>query len=197
MRLLAFSDLHRDRRRAERLVELAADADVVIGAGDFASMRLGLMSTIDALRPITAPTILVPGNNETDTALWRACGGWESATVLHGAATTVGEVEFFGLGGGVPPTPFPWSFDLSEEDAGAKLRDCPPGAVLVVHSPPKGHVDRAFGRNLGSRAILEAIEQKRPPVAVCGHIHQAQGQESRIGATRVVNAGPDGVWLEV
>ncbi len=113
MRLLAFSDLHRNRDRAKQIVEMATEADVVIGAGDFATWRLGLTSTIDALRPISKPTLLVPGNNETDSALWRACGGWESATVLHGEATEIDGVTFFGLGGGVPPTPLPWSFDLS------------------------------------------------------------------------------------
>ncbi len=38
MRLLAFADLHRDRGAARRLVERFDDADLVIGAGDFASM---------------------------------------------------------------------------------------------------------------------------------------------------------------
>ncbi len=32
MKLLAFSDLHRDREEAERLVELARAADVAVGA---------------------------------------------------------------------------------------------------------------------------------------------------------------------
>src|SRR5947209_3066629 len=105
MRLLAFSDLHRDRRQAERLVELARDVDVVIGAGDFASMHLGLDRVIDALSPITAPTVLIPGNNESDSALWKACASWKSALVLHGQATTIDGVQFFGLGAGVPRTP--------------------------------------------------------------------------------------------
>ncbi len=42
MRLLAFSDLHRDLEAVARLVERSADADVVIGAGDFASQHRGL-----------------------------------------------------------------------------------------------------------------------------------------------------------
>ena len=66
MRVLAFSDLHRDLGQAARLVELAADADVVIGAGDFASVHEGLEETIAALAAIETPTVLVPGNNETE-----------------------------------------------------------------------------------------------------------------------------------
>ena len=65
MKLLAFSDLHRDVGQAARLVEMSAQADVVIGAGDFASIHEGLEDTIGALRPISVPTLLVPGNNES------------------------------------------------------------------------------------------------------------------------------------
>ena len=39
MRLLAFSDLHRDRSAARRLTRMAAEADVVVAAGDFATRR--------------------------------------------------------------------------------------------------------------------------------------------------------------
>ena len=197
MRLLAFSDLHRDRNAAGRLVEMSRDADVVIGAGDFASFRLGLGSTVDVLRAIERPVVLVPGNNETDSALWRACGGWESARVLHGEGVALEGVDFFGLGGGCPPTPFPWSFDVSEEKAESMLAQCPPGGVLVTHSPPFGHVDEAFSRHLGSKAVLRAVERCRPKLVVCGHIHQRWGEESFIGSTPVVNVGPHGRWFDV
>jgi uncharacterized protein len=197
VKLLAFSDLHRDRDAARRIVDRAADADVVIGAGDFASWRIGLAGVIDELRAIARPTLLVPGNNESDTALWRACAGWESASVLHGDRTAIGGVEFFGLGAGIPPTPLPWSFDMREEEAVGRLDSCPAGAVLIVHSPPKGHVDRAFGKNLGSTAILRAIEEKKPRLVLCGHVHQCQGQESVVGPSRVVNLGPKGMWFEM
>jgi Icc-related predicted phosphoesterase len=197
VKLLAFSDLHRDRARARRLAVRADEADVVIGAGDFASFHLGLRRTIAALETIDTPSVLVPGNNETEAALWRASADWHSAVVLHGESSEIAGITFFGLGGGVPVTPFPWGFDLTEEEAGEKLAACPEGAVLVVHSPPKGHVDEAFGRHLGSDAILETIEEKRPPLAICGHIHQCWGREARIGPTRVVNAGPDGIELEL
>jgi uncharacterized protein len=92
-------------------------------------------------------------------------------------------------------TPWPWSFDLTEEEAEQKLAACPPDGVLVVHSPPKGHVDG--DRHLGSAAILHAIEDKQPRLAVCGHIHESAGEEATIGATRVLNLGPDGAVIEL
>ena len=52
MKILAFSDLHRDLGRAASLVERSTDADLVVGAGDFASVHEGLDETIEALSAI-------------------------------------------------------------------------------------------------------------------------------------------------
>ncbi len=198
MKLLAFSDLHRDLDQAATLVEMSAQADVVIGAGDFASVHEGLEETIAALAPIATPTVLVPGNNETDAALRAATASWEAATVLHGEALEIDGVEFFGLGAGIPTTPWDWSFDLEDSEATDLLAPCPEGAVLVLHSPPKGHCDGGSdGSHFGSPALLGAIDAKQPRLAVCGHIHEAWGCASEVGATPLHNLGPSGTWIEI
>jgi Icc-related predicted phosphoesterase len=198
VKLLAFSDLHRDLGQAATLVEMSADADAVIGAGDFASVHEGLEQTIEALAGIAAPTVLVPGNNETADALRAAASSWPAASVLHGDGATVAGVEVFGLGAGVPVTPWEWSFDLDDEAATEMLAPCPAGAILVLHSPPHGHCDtNGSGDHFGSPALLEAIEEKRPRLAVCGHIHESWGCQSRIGETPLYNLGPKGTWIDV
>lgn len=200
IKLLAFSDLHCDLEQAERLVEAAGDADVVLGVGDFASVHSGLEETIAALAAIERPTVLVPGNNETTDALRAACADWDSARVLHGESAEVEGVTIFGLGAGIPVTPWDWSFDLTEEAAERILADCPrEAAVLAVHSPPHGHADVSGGGgdHLGSRAVLAAIEAKRPGLALCGHIHESWGEESALGPTRIVNLGPQGRSFDV
>ena len=198
MKLLAFSDLHRDLAQSAKLVEMSADADAVIGAGDFASVHEGLEETIAALAAIETPTVLVPGNNETVDALRAAAASWDAATVLHGEGVTIAETSFFGLGAGIPVTPWEWSFDLDDETATEMLADCPQGAVLVLHSPPRGHCDAsADGTEFGSPALLRGIEAKRPRLVVCGHIHESWGCESAIGATPVRNLGPTGTWIEL
>ncbi len=198
MRILAFSDLHRDLGQAAKLVEMSANADVVIGAGDFASIHEGLDETIGALASISAPTVLVPGNNETEDALREAAAGWSAATVLHGGGTEIEGVEFFGLGAGIPVTPWDWSFDLDDEAAAERLVACPEGAVLVLHSPPQGHCDtNGSDDHFGSEALLRGIEDKHPRLAVCGHIHESWGCESRVGETPLHNLGPSGTWLEI
>jgi len=198
MRLLAFSDLHVDVDQAESLAAASVDADVVLGVGDFASVHSGLEETVGALRSIGKPTIVVPGNNETEEALRAACDGWENALVLHGEGAEIDGVGFFGLGAGVPVTPWDWSFDLTEEEAAQRLAGCPEDCVLAVHSPPRGHVDvSSRGDHLGSVAVLDAIVTKHPRLALCGHIHEAWGQRSMIGPTEVINLGPRGGVFEV
>jgi Icc-related predicted phosphoesterase len=198
MRLLLFSDLHRDTAAARNLVEMSREVDAVVGAGDFATMRKGIREIINALAAIERPTILVPGNSESYEELAAACERWPAATVLHGSGTKVDGINFWGVGGAIPITPFvSWSYDFSEDDGRRLLADCPPGAILVSHSPPKGAVDKSSrGQSLGSEAVLEAVERSQPLLVVCGHIHDSSGQCELIGNTPVVNAGPRGILRE-
>jgi len=195
MRLLLFSDLHTDLAAAASIVGRAAGVDAVVGAGDFAVKRRGLAAIVEVLAAIDTPAVLVPGNGESAEELSAACRGWPAAHVLHGEGVDIGGVPFFGLGGGVPVTPFgPWSYDFTEDEARDLLAPCPEGAVLVSHSPPLGHADAdASGRHMGSKAVLETIERTRPRLVVCGHIHGSWGVRSRAGDTPIVNAGPGGV----
>lgn len=198
MRLLLCSDIHCDADAAASLASRSSEADVLVCAGDLAVMREGLQGTVDVLAETTSPAVLVAGNGESDTELASACSGWADAHVLHGSGVEIEKAVFWGLGGAVPVTPFgAWSFDLTEDEARDRLADCPEGAVLVTHSPPYGHVDESAGLHLGSRAVREAIERARPRLVVCGHIHSNWEQESHLGETRIVNAGPRGVWVDL
>lgn len=78
------------------------------------------------------------------------------------------------------------------------LDGMPAGAVLVSHSPPKGLGDlTSGGQHVGSEAVREAIAAKRPPLVVCGHIHDSWGFDQTEGGTWVVNVGPGGKVVEV
>lgn len=197
MKILAFSDLHHSRRRAEVLVEASAEADLVIGAGDFCNMRDGLPEAMNLLSGISAPMVVVPGNAESFEELNDAAHA--GTTVLHGSNVDVDGLRLFGLGYGVPPTPFgAWSCDLTEAYAAEMLGRCEAADILILHSPPKGVADLTSGGiSVGSTAIHEAIERIQPDLALCGHIHDSWGKTGRIGATRIVNLGPTPNWFEV
>lgn len=199
MRLLLLSDLHRNVKAARRLVTLAREADIVVGAGDFATKREGLREVIDVLSATDRSSVLVSGNSESVDELTAACDRWTAASVLHGSGVEIQGISFWGMGGAVPITPFgAWSCDYSEEEARGLLADCPQGAVLVSHSPPRGAVDQSSrGEHLGSTAVAEAVEMCQPRLVVCGHIHESAGQSTQPANTPVVNAGPDGLIWEL
>ena len=196
MKLLLFSDLHANTAAASKLVALSQGVDVVVGAGDFGNVRKNVSACIDILRQIPVPAALVAGNNESHSELVEACSGWTSAVVLHGNGCDICGLSFYGIGGGIPVTPFgDWSYDFSESQADALLADCPPDAVLVTHSPPKGTVDVSSGASLGSTSVRDAIIRTTPRLVVCGHIHGSGGKTGFVGNTPIVNAGPTGiVW---
>ena len=198
MKLLLFSDVHVSLRHCKHLVQLSEEADLVIGAGDFGSLRSGIKRTISWLSGIEKPTVLVPGNAESYEELVAACQSWSQSRVLHGSSCEVLGLQFYGIGGGIPITPFgSWSYDFSEDQARELLKECPSNGILVSHSPPFEILDvSSRGQHLGSTAVRETIISKTPRLVVCGHIHESAGKQAQFGGTTVVNAGPRGMWHE-
>lgn len=178
---------------------MASAADVAIGAGDFANVRRNLSACLNVLRNMPCPVVMVAGNNETTNELIDECQGWRDAHVLHGSSVTLAGMTFFGLGGGVPVTPFgSWSYDLTEVEAAVLLSPAPVGCVLVSHSPPKGYCDQSSrGQSLGSTAVLETIKRCRPSLVVCGHIHGSARKVAHLGVSQIINAGPSGMLVDL
>jgi len=197
MKILAFSDLHLSRARAEEIVAASRVADLVIGAGDFANMRKGVAQAMGLLAGIETPLVLVPGNNESLEELRMAAP--EGANVLHGDTIRMDGVTVFGIGGGIPVTPFgAWSWDLTEDEAAELLENADGADVIVSHSPPRGIADRtSTGLSVGSTAVHAAAERVQPKLLLCGHIHDCWGEEGMIGDTRVKNLGPTVNWFEM
>ncbi len=195
VRILAFSDMHLSPRCASAIRSAARDADLVIGAGDFCHCRNGLDEAMHLLQPLEDNAIYVPGNAESVEELRAAT----SATVLHGQVVKRAGLTIFGLGYGVPTTPFgSWSCDMTEDEAGALLAGMKKAGILISHSPPKGLADlTSIGRHVGSTAVRAAIERDQPKLCLCGHIHDIWGKSGFIGRTAVHNLGPTANWFEV
>lgn len=195
MKYLLFSDIHCNKDACDRMVEKSRDADIAICAGDLGSLRTGLRETVDALSGITIPTILVPGNHESHAELLDACDHLAHFHVLHGGSIALKGITFFGIGGGIPTTPFgPWSVDLSEHDARLLLTATFGEYVFITHSPPLGCLDTlANDQHVGSEAVRTFIGKSRPMFVVCGHIHENAGRQGELSGIPVINAGPSGV----
>lgn len=199
MKLLTFSDLHRDVDAAQTIVDASANADVVIGAGDFATRDLGMSDTIDVLLQCKAPLIIVHGNHDDPSELAQMCSNTRGVHYLHGQTLEIGGVVFFGFGGDTHADGAESiNRSISETQATRGLSSCPDGAVLITHTPPFGAADLyKDGTHGGSTAVRDAVSQKQPQLAVCGHIHNAWGTEGVIGATKIRNLGPAPVWFDI
>lgn len=199
MKLLLFSDIHANPEHCRNLVQKSDEVDQVIGAGDIGHLRTRLKETISILRKIRRRTILVPGNGESYEELKAACRVWKEAVVLHGDSINIDGKEFFGVGGGIPVTPFgSWSWDFNEYQAAQLLENCPENSILISNSPPKEHLDvSSSGQSLGSTAVRDIIIAKNPLLVVCGHIHESSGKIEKFGVSTIINAGPHGIVYEI
>lgn len=199
MKVLAFSDLHRSVPAARALVKAARKADLVIGAGDFASFGRGLADTLDVLADLAVPFVLVAGNHERVDHLKLAAQPHAHWHVLHGQSVMIDGRVVFGLGYAIEPANISaLPTILTDAEAAPLLGKCPFGAILVTHAPPLGIADRDHdGGQRGSAAVRCAIEGRKPSLHLCGHIHAGWGTTGDIGARRSHNLGPTVNWFDL
>ncbi len=199
MRLLLFSDIHAGKNACGKIVEKACNADLVIGAGDYALFRNDLKETLTILSKITAPVILVHGNHESHTELVAECDQYDNFHVLHGETISFNGHTFVGIGASIPCTPFgDWSVDLSEKEALSFLPEVSEKFILISHSPPYSCLDQiSGGQHMGSKSVSSYIKKSKPVFVVCGHIHEQWNQCESIHGIPVINAGPQGYLYEI
>lgn len=194
MLLLCLSDVHGEGAGIAGILERHPGVDAVVLAGDLTHLG-GAAEAARVLEPLLAAgarVLAVPGNMDRPEVL-----GWleERGLSLHGRGVTIDGIGFFGLGGS-SPTPFGTPFEVGGSEAqtlleaawraseGARLR------VLVSHAPPHGtRLDRTRARlHAGSPIVRAFLERHDVALCVCGHIHEAEGEDA-IGAARCVNPG--------
>ncbi len=199
MKILAFSDLHRDKGAARTIVEASRSADIVIGAGDFATKAIGALDVLTLLRDCKAPVLIVHGNHDVPAEIETFCADWKDGHYLHGTSVEIDGTIFFGLGGEIPSrNSHPWNASETEDDASRLLSECPDQTVLITHTPPLGIADlQKDGSHEGSTAIRDAILTRNFRFSFCGHIHNAWGMSGMITNTPVHNLGPGVNWFEI
>ncbi|ASJ09077.1 metallophosphoesterase [Thermococcus siculi] len=192
MRLLAVTDIHGKLGRVEKLVGAAGsiDPDLILIAGDLTHFS-GAETAERVLQPLLElgkPTLAVHGN----------CDGRDVPELLNrlGIGLHNRRAEVNGLGvigiGGSNITPFNTVWELTEDEIATILkRNYRDGDIILSHVPPRDtKADRVhFGLHVGSPALREFIEERKPPLVVTGHIHEARSID-RVGETTIVNPGP-------
>jgi Icc-related predicted phosphoesterase len=207
MRILLVSDLHYSLKQLDWVVAAAADYDLVVVAGDTLDIRsyvepdAQIVVVLEYLARMAAKTAVVAcsGNHDLNTrndlgeraALWlddaRAAG-----VIVDGERVATEDVLL---------TVCPWWDGPRTREVvdRALAADAPESDtrlwIWAYHAPPDQSPTSWTGRRHYGDADLNAwIDQHKPDLVLCGHVHQSPfaeggGWADRIGTTWVVNSG--------
>ena len=197
MKLLIFSDIHNDWPALQRL--LAIDADYYIAAGDQVTWAKGIERCGQILETRGDKVYVLPGNHESAEQVAAMCAR-HGLHNFHERHFQIGAWHVAGLGYS-SPTPFNTPGEYSEPQIAERLERFAAldPLVLICHAPPRSTaLDRIHqGLHAGSSAVAEFLARRQPAYFFCGHIHEAEGVEIRIGPTLARNVGKRGYLLEL
>jgi Icc-related predicted phosphoesterase len=201
MKILAAGDLHGDARLAEKLAEKAEKerVDLVILTGDLTYADTSADNLIGPFAKAKKKVLIIPGNHESIATTNFLVQLYPNIKSLHGYSIKQDDVGIFGCGGANIGL-----FRIKEEEIYNLLKKGFSNLknvkkkVMVTHVHPAeslmGKLTQVFP---GSEAVRKAIEVFKPDIALCSHVHEADGIEEKIGETKVINVGRHGKIIEV
>ncbi len=203
MRILAFGDIHSDKRKAEELAERAKKekVDLVVITGDITYAESSIEGIIGPFAKHGIKVLMVPGNHESNATVRFLESLYSNSKNLHGTYQIHNRVAFFGAGGA---NTGPNNVSESEiEKLLSKAHTYLSGSkskfskkVMVTHLHPRDTKSDSFGFE-GSRAIRRAIEKFQPDIALFSHIHEGAEMYDLIGQCKAINVGRKGMIVDI
>ncbi len=199
-KILAYSDVHGDVATISRLVDLAKkeDVDLVVNCGDFTKFGKRWENMIGPFLDIGKKLVFIPGNHEDDVTT-EFLSDMYGVKNIHGHGVRYGDVGLFGCGGGDVGIN-----RISDGEALVKLREgfekikYLKRRVMIVHNHPAGTTMEKFSTIVGGNAgVRKAIEEMKPDLVICGHVHEASGIEEMVDQSKVVNVAKTGKVIEI
>jgi uncharacterized protein len=195
MNILAFVDLHGNKKKFERLKEKAKDADIILCAGDLTNFEHDYDTLLAELEGLKKFTFIIHGNHESEESTYEKTKNLQYVKFIHRKVLRFKDHYFFGWGGG----------GFSEVDGELEKKAAAFERVLkgkrfvfMTHAPPYNTAcDELGGRHVGCRTIRRFIEETQPVVNVTGHLHETEGSHARIGKCLCINAGPEGTIIKI
>ncbi|MFW5745921.1 MAG: metallophosphoesterase family protein [Nanoarchaeota archaeon] len=200
MKVLASGDIHGDSSLAEKLAATAADkkVDLVVLCGDLGNMQDVPKNVLGPFAKRKQKVLIIPGNHDsfaTADFLAEVYG----ATNLHGYTAVYDGIGFFGCGGaniGMEQLPEDEIFHILKKGFEKVKRYGK--KILVSHVHPTGVKMEQFSSFVpGSRGLRRAIDELKPDLVLCSHVHEASGIEEKVGTTSVINVSRDARILDL
>ena len=199
MKILAFSDLHSDFGALKRLKKKAQKekVDFIVVAGDLSMFENGFDVALYKLNTLNIPILLIHGNHETRQFAEAESRNFKNANFIHKKSIVKDDVLFLGWGGG--------GFATSDKDLDAYssvfkkeiLKNKDKKIVFVIHGPPYKMLDGVYGRNTGCKSKEKFINDVKPDIVICGHVHECAGKSIKVQKTIVINPGWEGKIIKI
>ncbi len=197
MKILAAGDIHGDTNLARELAERATKekVDLVVLCGDLTDQE---QSTDNIVGQFKQKVLLIPGNHESMATADFLAERYDAKN-LHGYSVRMNDIGLFGCGSANIGL-----FQLSEKEIQELLKkghdyvkNCKK-KIMVTHVHPSGTIMEKLSSFIpGSTGVRKAVDDLKPDVLFCSHVHEAEGVEEIIGKTRVINVGRKGKILEL
>ena len=198
MKILAISDVHNDRHFMQKMAQKGADekVDLVILAGDIFDEDQFKEGMIGPFKKMGLEVAVVPGNHEGMAEINAMVDAYQVKN-LHGYSLKFGDVGIFGCGYGDVGlhTLNEEQFFQTLKQSHNSIKDCKK-KLMVTHVQPNDSIISMKIPGWGSSGVRKAIEEFKPDVHICGHMHETHGIEELIGSTKVINVGKTGKIIE-
>lgn len=199
MKIFAAGDFHGDKAHAQKLADSikGEDVDAIVLNGDIVEEH-DIEGVVGVFAALGKPVLLVPGNHESEatTAFLAARYG---AVNLHKYGKRFDTVGFVGVGGAEVGVTVTSDSEMYKEVVKnfQQIGDVKKSILVSHHHPRYTAMEQMSQFVTGSLGLRKAIENVKPDIVICGHVHEAAGLEEKIGKTRVINVGREGKIIDV
>lgn len=201
LKILAIGDLHGDSRQANKLAVKAKKekVDLVILSGDLTFAEQSVDYIVGPFAKRNLDVLIIPGNHETvATANFLEKVYSPRVKNLHGKGFKLNDINhdigIFGAGGaniGLFQMSEPEIYETLKKGFN-KIKNVEK-KIMVTHVHPSNSLMAKLSNLVpGSEGVRKAIERFKPDIAICSHVHEAEGIKEKIGRTKVINVGSRG-----
>ncbi|MBW3018718.1 metallophosphoesterase family protein [Candidatus Woesearchaeota archaeon] len=198
VKILAAGDFHADTGIAKKLAEKAVkeNVDLIILNGDIVEED-NVDNILGNFKATGKPVLLVPGNHDflaTDFLAEKY-----KLKNLHSKTAVYDGVGIIGCGGaniGLHMLTEDEIYDTIKKNE--KKLEKTRKKLLITHVHPSETKMAEFSNFVpGSKGLKKAIDAFKPDIVLCGHVHEAEGIEEKVGKTTVINVGKNGKIIEI
>lgn len=195
MKILAFTDIHADKKAISKIMKKSQDADLLICCGDFTNFGYETENVIRTLNKINKTILLIHGNHEEWLDIKKICSKYKNIVYLHKNIYSQNDLTFLGYGGGGFAR-VNKEMETYMEKISKKIKN---KLILITHGPPANtKLDHLpWAGHVGCASIRKIIQNLKPIIFLCGHLHENFNKTDKLGKTLLINPGPEGRIIKI